>query len=370
MVSASGMLANTIQIYSPTSAFQVGRGLRETTCFYERNRYKMSQNLKQLTPVDLSKIWETEPQHFTPWLAQEENLTLLGNTLGIELELEAQEINVGDFRADILCKNTEDDSWVLIENQLEATDHKHVGQILTYAAGLDAFTVIWIAKTFRREHCAMLDWQNRITDERYRFFGVEMKVWQIEDSARATQFDVVSSPNDWNRDVSRDTKRAANKEVSDRRQWRIRYWTGLREFIVDNGSSVNCPTPTDSNLRLGIGRTNFSVYACLASSKREIDIRLYMAGDFSKAHYHLLKEQQKEIHDEFGEPLEWNELPTSERSRISLSKQDTDPLDENDWPQQYKWFTAKLERFDHVFRPRIRTLNAEDWEPLEDEDEA
>ena len=328
----------------------------------------MDQNLKQLTPVDISKVWETEPQHFTPWLAREENLTLLGNTLGMELELEAQEVNIGDFRADILCKNTEDDSWVIIENQLDPTDHKHVGQLLTYAAGLDASTVIWIAKTFRSEHSAMLDWQNRITDERYRFFGIEMKIWQIEDSARAAQFDVVSSPNNWTRGVSRDTQRAANQELSDRRQWRMRYWTGLREFIVDNGSSVNCPTPTGSNLRLSIGRTNFSVYACLASSKREIDIRLYMAGDFSKAHYHLLKEQQKEIHDEFGEPLEWNELPTSERSRINLSKEDTDPLDENDWPQQYKWFTAKLERFDHVFRPRIRSLNAEDWIPFDSED--
>ena len=93
----------------------------------------MCQNLKQLTPVELSEVWETEPQYFTPWLAREEDLTLLGNTLGMELELEAQEINVGDFRADILCKNTEDDSWVLIENQLETADHKHVGQILTYA---------------------------------------------------------------------------------------------------------------------------------------------------------------------------------------------------------------------------------------------
>ena len=68
---------------------------------------------------------------------------------------------------------------VLIENQLEATDHRHLGQLLTYAAGLDAATVIWIAKTFRSEHAAMLDWQNRITDERYRFFGIEIKVWQI-----------------------------------------------------------------------------------------------------------------------------------------------------------------------------------------------
>ena len=111
----------------------------------------MCQNLKQLTPVDLSEVWETEPHHFTPWLAREENLTLLGETLGMELELDSREINVGGFRADLRCKNIVDGSWVIIENQLEATDHRHVGQLLTYAAGLDAYTVIWIAKTFRQE---------------------------------------------------------------------------------------------------------------------------------------------------------------------------------------------------------------------------
>ena len=329
----------------------------------------MCQNLKQLTPVGLDEVWETEPQHFTPWLAQEENLTLLGKTLGIELELEAQEINVGDFRADILCKNTEDDSWVIIENQLDPTDHKHVGQLLTYAAGLDASTVIWIAKTFRSEHCAMLDWQNRITDERYRFFGVEMKVWQIEDSARAVQFDVISSPNNWTRGVSRDTQRAANQELSDTEQLMRKFWAGLREYMNNSGSSVNCPAPTTRNyLQFSIGRTTFTVQAWAASTNGEIGIRLYMAGNFSKAHYHLLKEQQEEIHNEFGETLAWNELPMSERSRISLSKQNTDPSDEDDWPHQYEWLATRLERFDQVFRSRITALNAEDWIPENDDE--
>ena len=155
----------------------------------------------------------TDRDHKAEWmliqeqgfLAQEENLTLLGKALGIELELEAQEVEIGGFRADLLCKNTADDSWVIIENQLDPTNHNHMGQLLTYAARLDASTVIWIAKTFRHEHREMLDWQNRITDERYRFFGVEMKVWQVEDSPCAIQFDVVSSPNDWVRGVSQDT---------------------------------------------------------------------------------------------------------------------------------------------------------------------
>ena len=321
----------------------------------------MCQNLKQLTPVDLGKVWETEPQHFTPWLAREENLTLLGEALGMELELDAQEISVGGFRADLRCKNTVDDSWVIIENQLEATDHRHVGQLLTYAAGLDAHTVIWIAKTFRQEYRAMLDWQNRITDQRYRFFGVEVKVWQIEDSARAVQFDVVSSPNDWSRGVNRDTRRAANQELSETEQRQIRYWTGLQEYMVEKDSPVNCPAPTTrSYLRFSIGRTNFFVRAWLVSSSTEIRIWLYVQGDNAKAHYHLLKEEQKEIHNEFGEVLEWYELPENATSRICLNKRDTDPLDENDWPQQYEWFATQLEVFDTVFRERIRGLDAAD----------
>ena len=324
-------------------------------------------DLKTLTPVDLSEVWETEPRHFTPWLAQEENLNTLGKTLGIELELEAQEINVGDFRADILCKNTEDDSWVLIENQLEATDHRHFGQLLTYAAGLDAYTVIWIAKTFRREHCAILDWQNRITDERYRFFGVEMKVWQIEGSARAVQFDVVSSPNDWTRGVSQDTQRAVNKELSETRQLIKKFWAGLREYMVDRDSSVNCPVPTTRRyIQFSIGRTNFSIMAWLAHTRNEIGIWLYVQGDNAEAHFRLLEEQQEDIHDDFGATLEWNELIGSKSSRICLNKVDTDCLDENDWPHQHEWFRTKLELFDTVFRQRIKILNAEDWMPEDD----
>ena len=335
---------------------------------HERKCYRMPENLKQLTPVDLSEVWETESQHFTPWLAKEENLMLLGETLGMELEFEAQEINVGGFRADLRCKNTVDDSWVIIENQLEATDHRHVGQLLTYAAGLDAHTVSWIAKTFRQEYRAMLDWQNRITDERYRFFGVEVKVWQIEDSARAVQFDVVSSPNDWSRGVSRNTRRAANQELSERHQKQMRYWTGLHKYMVDAGSSVNFSSPKPSRyLLIGVGRTNFSLMVWQASSRNEIGIWLTISGNDAQAYLYLLEEEKAEIHAEMGEELQWVELSENQRNRICLHKGDTDPLDENDWPQQFEWFTTKLERFNQVFRERIRGLDAADWIPADDD---
>ena len=116
--------------------------------------------LGRLESVEPRDVWSSESEDFTPWLAQAENLKLLGETIGLDLELEAQEKDVGPFRADILCKETSSDDWVLIENQLERTDHTHLGQLLTYAAGLKAVTVVWVARIFTEEHRAALDWLN------------------------------------------------------------------------------------------------------------------------------------------------------------------------------------------------------------------
>lgn len=122
--------------------------------------------LGRLEKVDLRIVWTHEANHFTPWLAQENNLALLGDTIGLDLELSSREQSVGPYRADIVCKDTITDSWVLIENQLERTDHTHLGQLLTYAAGLDAVTIVWIAPRITDEHRAALDWLNEVTDER------------------------------------------------------------------------------------------------------------------------------------------------------------------------------------------------------------
>src|SRR5687767_7595193 len=110
------------------------------------------QNLGRLQKVDLREAWLGEASHFTPWLARAENLKLLGDTIGIRLECEGQEKEVGPFRADILCREADSDAWVLIENQLERTDHCHLGQLLTYAAGLDAVTVVWIGQCATNEN--------------------------------------------------------------------------------------------------------------------------------------------------------------------------------------------------------------------------
>ncbi len=171
-----------------------------------------TEPLGRLKKVDLREVFTSEAGDFTPWLAQEENLKLLGETIGIDLELEAQEKDVGPFRADILCKDTATDNWVLIENQLERTDHTHLGQLLTYAAGLDVVTIVWVADHFSEEHRATLDWLNERTDEKINFFGLEVELWRIGDSPIARKFNVVSQPNDWTRSVQ--TAAAGSGELS------------------------------------------------------------------------------------------------------------------------------------------------------------
>lgn len=327
----------------------------------------MSEELSRLEAVDIREVWPDEAQDFTPWLAEEENLDILGETLGIELEFEAQEKDVGDFRADILCRDTLNNSRVLIENQLERTDHSHLGQILTYAAGLEIHTVIWIAKEFREEHRAALDRLNEVTTENFQCFGIEVKVWRIGDSARAPQFDVVSKPNDWNRTVSRDTERVMREDLSETQQRQMRYWTGLHEYIVEKGSSVSFPSPRPSRyLDLSIGRTSFWLMIWQTPTRSEIGIWLNIGGENREAYFRLLEEEQVDIHTEMGEELQWIELSGKQRNRICLHKEDTDPQDESDWPQQFEWFTTKLERFNQIFRERIRALDAADWIPEDD----
>ena len=131
--------------------------------------------LGRLTPVDLREAWQGEASDFTPWLAQSDNIALLSEAIGIELEVEAQEQQVGPFRADILCRDTLSNHYVLIENQLDRTDHGHLGQLLTYAAGLDAVTIVWIASRFTDEHRAALDWLNSVTTGEINFFGLEIE---------------------------------------------------------------------------------------------------------------------------------------------------------------------------------------------------
>ena len=127
-------------------------------------------DLGTIEQVDLREVWPHEAQDFTPWLSA--NLDKLGEALGLDLELHESEAPVGPFSLDVLAHDRGNDRPVIIENQLGSTNHGHLGQLLTYAAGYDAGVIVWLTGDFQDEHRAALDWLNQRTGEDTAFFGV------------------------------------------------------------------------------------------------------------------------------------------------------------------------------------------------------
>lgn len=324
-----------------------------------------NQNLGRLERVELRDIWISESTDFTPWLARPTNLAILGEVLGIDLELEAQEKAVGPFRADLLCKDIDTGAWVLIENQLERTDHGHLGQLLTYASGLDAVTIVWVAARFTEEHRSTLDWLNKITDDSFRFFGLEVELWRIGDSPAAPKFNIVSKPNNWSRSVAQAARALEENELSETRVLQREYWTALDKVLSSAGGAVTGgrkPRP-QSWMPYSIGRTGFNLGAVMIRPKRQIRAELYIAGEAAKALFNLLLQQRDAIENELGYSLDWEELPARRDSRISSYLDDVDPEDEADWPRQHEWMTQRLNDMHQVFAKRLRALNADDWQP-------
>lgn len=315
--------------------------------------------LGRLERVDLRKIWSSESSDFTPWLAREDNLKLLGETVGIELELEAQEKNIGPFRADILCKDTATDSWVLIENQLERTDHCHLGQLLTYAAGLSAVTVVWVAERFTEEHRAALDWLNERTDERINFFGLEIELWRIGESPVAPKFNVISQPNDWTRTISETARQMQAGELSETKQLQHEFWTEFRRHMETSGSKLKTTKPLPQHwMNLALGRSDTKLMAVCNSRDNRIGAFVVMTDDPAKAQFQHLQSQRAAIEQEASTALEWQELPGKKESRVALRLGGVEPLNRAQWPEYHRWLREKLELLHRIFAQRVKSLPA------------
>lgn len=320
--------------------------------------------LGKLEKIDLRNIWTSESEHFTPWLAQEDNLKLLGDTIGIELELEAQEKNVGPFRADILCKDTATDHWVLIENQLEKTDHVHLGQLLTYASGLKAVTIVWISRKFTEEHRAALDWLNEITDDHFNFFGLEVELWRIGNSPVAPKFNIVSKPNDWSKTVTVGATEARNTALTNSKILQRDFWTAFSDFVKEKNANIKTTKPAPQHwMNIAIGRSGMRLCAIASLfdsaaesfSSHELRVELVLEDNNSKKYFEQLEAEKEEIEKEIGEQLMWHNPPEKRVCKIYIRKS-TNLQDRNRWQEQHEWLLNKLELFYKVFAGRVKKL--------------
>lgn len=274
---------------------------------------------------------------------------------------------MGPFRADILARVAgEDDHRVIIENQFGRTDHRHLGQILTYLAGIEGTkTIVWIAETIQPDHRAAVDWLNTNTTDEFSFFAIEIELWRIDTSAPAPRFNVIASPNDWTKTARSAARQVGEATLAARHHVRLGYWASFAEFLKANKSNFSIRRANkDHWFTFGIGRAGFVISATISTDKKRVGVELYMNNDIDKAAFRALLADKTAIEREFGERLDWQELPTKKASRIVIYRHNVDPADEAQRQELHEWMLSRMQRFKEVFATRVRNL---DLEPLSEQ---
>ena len=287
---------------------------------------------------------------FTPWLAREENLRLLGEAIGAELTLEARESPVGLFSADLVCREASSNRRVLIENQIERTDHAHLGQILTYAAGLQATTVVWVASSFRDEHRAALDWLNEATGEDLAFFGLEIELWRIGSSVAAPKFNVVAKPNEFVERVTEETRRTSSGDVA-----YVPYWTAFKEFVETNSTVLRPTKPLPQyEMDFSIGRSDIKLRVAAGRRDGYVLADFVILNDPDGSILRRLKSRRETL-DEALPGAEWKDKIGFKQSAVEFRTTEFDPTNEEEWPVQHEWLLTALHALHGAFAP---TFNA------------
>lgn len=306
--------------------------------------------------VDPREIWESEPAIFTPWLAR--NLNLLGGALGYDLELIEVESRSGDFLCDIFARESGSNRNVVIENQLERTDHDHLGKLLTYAASKEAGVVIWISPDMRDDHRDTIDWLNRHTSDEIEFFAVQLETIRVDASLPAPNFRPVAFPNTW----TRSKRRTTSNEIS-ARQEKYRYFfqdliDELREKYHFTNARAGQP---QSWYAFASGITGITYNASFDSDER-LRAEVYIdVGDaeHNKAIFDTFFRDRVSLEQQFGEPLIWDRLDHRRASRIVAARDDSGIEEaQKIGPLLQQWVAERLVVLKRVFGPRLKEVVA------------
>lgn len=316
----------------------------------------MMEELGTLSPVELRDVWANEARDFTPWLASESSLLILGQELGIELELVGTEMEVGRYSADVVCKAVDDDSIVLIENQITESDHIHLGQTLTYSAEFEPATVVWIAAAFTDEHKKAIEWLNSISQEKSGFFAVTIEAWQIGKSAPAPKFSVVVHPENWSKQQRRVQ---AKTELSGLKKSQLEFWSGFVTYVKGNEYGFTTPSALPLNeMLLATGRTYLQFRTWIGRRGAGLHVALYITGPNCLTWYEQLEARREEIETELqiASSLEWRAGWNDRAYYIQSNNPEADFSDRSDWPNQHLWLADTIEQFDKVFRTKVGEL--------------
>lgn len=322
----------------------------------------MSSDLSRIDVVPVRSIWPHEAHHFTAWLLS--NADVLGEVLGMELELTAAEHRVGGFALDLIGHDPTTGATVIVENQLEQTDHSHLGQLLTYAGGTDPSTIIWCAPSFREEHRAALDWLNEHTDEDTRFFGVEISAIRIDDSRPAPLFRLVAQPNDWTKQVHAGKAAVA---VSGKAAAYTQFWSELLERIRTKHPSWTTATAGSKLSWTTIRYGTTGIWYGLLFTANGPAVELYFGSSSAQVNAHEYEKfiaHRKVLDDAMMMPVHYEPLPDKKASRARVYRPEGgDVLDVDDHEAFYDWFISTLEPFRNATQHIRALVNDDDANP-------
>lgn len=289
---------------------------------------------KMIRITDLRSVWPHEANDFTKWLAQEENLALLSDAIDIDLELEERESSVGSFNVDIYAKESGTNRRVIIENQLEDTNHDHLGKLITYASGKGAEVIVWIVKRARDEHRQAIEWLNQHTDSNIGFFLLEIELWQIGDSMKAPRFNIVEKPNDWSKTMK------TIEGLSDTDLLKLEFWNGFNDAMSNNDEFKHHFRARKASPQhwydLSIGSSAYHICLTINTQKQCIGADIYIDDD--KELFAQFKSHKDEIMAMLNSEVDWREAKKACRICIST---DINPKKREAWSKAYNWFLEK-----------------------------
>jgi hypothetical protein len=308
-------------------------------------------NLGRLEKVDLRKVWEHEQRDFSDWLSREENLALLSEELGIGIEAVGTEQNFGRFRIDILAKETNSGDYIIIENQLETTNHDHLGKVITYAAGFDAKYVIWIVKDVLDEHQRAIEWLNENLDESISCFLVKIEVWRIGDSRPAPRFEIISLRNNWVANLKRTT---VSGDISENKVRQHEFWTALTDNFRTRDPKMALQSPAPKHWH------NFSLGSSFCHPNLTINSKEnFVSCDLwtnNKEFLVFLQEREERIKQELEVEFEWWEANKTGGIRATLHVDDV--YDQRHYPSSFDWLYRNVKTFQEVFSKYVREFKA------------
>ena len=306
--------------------------------------------LSRLTKVELREAWPHEAADFTTWLAEEENLQLLSDEIGIDISLVETEASVGRYFVDILAQEETSGRKIVIENQLEATNHEHLGKLITYASGFDAEIVVWIVKDVRDEHKQAVDWLNEHTDDKINIFAIEMELWKIGESPYAPKFQLISQPNDWAKAVRASSGQSS---LSETKLMQREFWNQFKSFVSSRQTGLRLRKAHPQHwYDLSIGSSKAHLSLVVDTQGEQIRCELYIP-DCKELFSALYSEHASIEADLVAYELEWMELPGKKASRVKASLS----IDVNNpdlWDTCYAWLLKAAEAFQAIFSARIR----------------